>query len=290
MTTRRSFIQNSGILGAGLLISPNILFDKRIKKIGLQLYTLRNVLSHSNVEQVMEKIAAIGYRELEIFGYTNENKFWGLEPKSFKKLLKSNDLTAPAAHIGFENFLTGKNEEELKMICEAAKTVGNEFIIVAWLEEKYRKSADDYKRVAERLNRAGKIARQYDLRLAYHNHDFEFKKLDNDITGYDIIVKNTNKQLVQLELDLYWATKAGKDPVQLFTENPGRFPLWHIKDMDKETGDFTEAGQGAIDFKRIFAHQKTAGLQHIFIEQDEVKKDVFDSITESFLYVKKNFS
>lgn len=290
MTTRRSFIKNAGILSGGLLINKDILFDKKIKKIGLQMYTLRNVLNHNNVAQVMEKIAAIGYRELEIFGYTNENKFWGLEPKPFKKLLKANNLSAPAAHIGFENFLIGKNEEELKMICDAAKTVGNEFIIVAWLEEKYRKNADDYKRIAERLNLAGEIARQYDLRLAYHNHDFEFKKLDNDITGYDIIVKNTDKHLVQLELDLYWASKAGKDPVQLFTENPGRFPLWHIKDMDKETGDFTEAGQGIIDFKRIFAHQKTAGLQHIFIEQDEVKKDVFDSITESFGYVKKNFS
>jgi sugar phosphate isomerase/epimerase len=290
MITRRSFIKNSAMLGTGLLIRPDIFFEKRVKKIGLQLYTLRNVLNQNNVVQVIEKIATIGYRELEIFGYTKENKFWGLEPKPFKKLLKENNLSAPAAHISFENFLTGKNEEEFKMICEAAKAVGNDYIIVAWLDEKYRKTANDYKKIAGKLNEAGAIAKQYGLQLAYHNHDFELIKLDNETTGYDIIVKNTDKELLQLELDLYWATKAGKDPVQLFTENPGRFPLLHIKDMDKQTGDFTEAGQGIIDFKRIFAYQETAGLQHIFIEQDEVKKDVFESIEESFRYIKKNMS
>lgn len=290
MATRRSFLQNSSIITAGLLINKDLVFDKRPRKIGLQLYTLRNILHQTNVAQVLEKVAAIGYRQLEIFGYSNENKFWGLEPGPFKKLLKAKGLTAPAAHISFENFLTGSKEDELTMICDAAREVGNDFIVVAWLEEQFRKNADDYKRIADRLNIAGTIARQHGLRLAYHNHDFEFTRLGNDTTGYDLIVKNTDPQLVQLELDLYWAVKAGKDPVQLFGEHPGRFPLWHIKDMDKETGRFTEAGQGVIDFKRIFAHEQTAGLRHIFIEQDEVQKDVFESIAESFFYVKKNFS
>lgn len=288
MLTRRSFIQHSGILTAGLMVNRNLLFEKKVKKIGLQLYTLRNVLNNSNVAEVLEKIACIGYKELEIFGYTAANKFWGLEPRPFKQLLLANGLSAPAAHISFENFLTGSNEEELKVACEAAKQVGNDFIVVAWLDEKFRQTGTDYNRIAEKLNKAGAIAKQYGLQLAYHNHDFEFTKLGKETSGYDIILGNTDKNLVHLELDLYWVTKAGKDPVQIFRENPGRFPMWHIKDMDKLTGDFKEVGQGIIDFKRLFDYKKIAGLQHIFIEQDEVKKDVFESIEESFAYVKKN--
>ncbi|MBC7936155.1 MAG: sugar phosphate isomerase/epimerase [Rhizobacter sp.] len=288
MSDRRTFIKNSGLLTAGLLLHNDSLFAGKKEKIGLQMYTMRNVINSKNVAEVMARIAAIGYKELEIFGYTGKDKFWGLEPKPFKTLLKAHNLTAPAAHVAFENFLTGKDETEFRLTCEAAKIVGNKYIVIAWLGEKYRRNADDYKLIADKLNKAGIITQQYGLQLLYHNHDFEFTRLEKDTTGYDIIIMNADKQLVQLELDLYWAVKAGRDPVQLFKDNPGRFPLWHVKDMDKSTRSFTEAGAGIINFKQIFEHKKLAGLQHFFIEQDEVKKDVFESIRESFSFVKAN--
>lgn len=263
-------------------------FSAERKKIGLQMYTLRNVVNQNNIEGILNRVAAIGYKELEVFGFSTANKFWGLDPVAFKKLLKSTGLKAPAAHIAFENFLTGKDEDELRLISDAAATIGNKYIVVAWLEEKHRSNADNYKLIAEKLNKAGRIAHQYGLQLAYHNHDFEFTQLGNNVTGYDIILKNTDKELLKLELDLYWVVKAGKDPVQLFRENSGRFPLWHVKDLDKATNTFTEVGAGSIDFKKIFEQSKLAGLQHFFVEQDEVKKEVFKSIGESYAYVKGN--
>jgi sugar phosphate isomerase/epimerase len=288
MQTRRKFIQNSGIFTAGLMMDHGSFFSAERKKIGLQMYTLRNVVNQNNIEGILNRVAAIGYKELEVFGFSTANKFWGLDPVAFKKLLKSTGLKAPAAHIAFENFLTGKDEDELRLISDAAATIGNKYIVVAWLEEKHRSNADNYKLIAEKLNKAGRIAHQYGLQLAYHNHDFEFTQLGNNVTGYDIILKNTDKELLKLELDLYWVVKAGKDPVQLFRENSGRFPLWHVKDLDKATNTFTEVGAGSIDFKKIFEQSKLAGLQHFFVEQDEVKKEVFKSIGESYAYVKGN--
>ena len=288
MASRRNFIKTSGILTAGLLVETDLFSLAKSKKIGLQMYTMRKYITTVNAASVLQKIAAIGYRELEIFGYSSKDKFWGLEAKEFKALLKANGLKAPAAHIAFENFLTGKDEDELRLTCDTAKTVGNKYVVVAWLDEKYRKSIDDYKLIAEKLNKAGRIAKTYGLQLAYHNHDFEFSGLPGDTTGYDIILQNTDPLLLKMELDLYWAVKAGKDPIELFKANPGRFPLWHIKDMDKTTASFTEVGAGSINFASIFEHKKLAGLQHFFIEQDEVKKELFESIGESFKYVDKN--
>ena len=287
MQTRREFVQNSGVLTAGLLLNNPSFFSEEKKKIGLQMYTLRNVVNKNNIETILSRVAAMGFRELEIFGYNARDKFWGLEAKPFKKLLKRANLTAPSAHIAFENFLTGKDEDELRLICDTGATVGNKYIVVAWFDEKYRKTGDDYRKLSDKLNKAGRIAHQYGLQLAYHNHDFEFGQLAAGASGYDLILANTDKQMVHMELDLYWAVKAGKDPVQLFSENPGRFPLWHVKDMDKDTRSFTEVGSGVINFKDIFEQQKTAGMKHFFVEQDEVNKDVFESISESIGYVKK---
>jgi len=288
MTNRRTFIKRSGFVAAGLLLGNDLCAGGRKQSVGLQMYTLREVINAGNVAEVMSKVAGIGFKELEVFGYTGRDKFWGKEPKAFKALLKANGLKAPSAHIAFENFLTGKDENEFRLTCEAAAVVGNKFLVIAWLPEQYRKTPEDYKKIALQLNKAAIISRQYGLRLAYHNHDFEFTKMENGVTGYDIILKDTDDKLVQLELDLYWAVKAGIDPVQLFEKYPGRFPLWHIKDMDKASGSFTEVGSGSINFSQIMAHKKTAGLQHFFIEQDEIKKDVFESIQQSFDYVNKN--
>jgi len=124
--------------------------------------------------------------------------------------------------------------------------------------------------VAADLNRAGEACRQRGMQMAYHNHDFEFADLGGGRTGYDILLAESDPALVQMELDLYWATKAGRDPVALFAAHPGRFPLCHVKDMREPRGAQTMApvGEGGIDFARIFAQAEQAGLRHYFVEHD----------------------
>lgn len=286
MTNRRSFLKTSGILSAGLLLNNEIFAADKKQKIGLQLYTLRKLINSKNVHEVLAKVASIGYKELEIPGFTVKDKIWGIEPKALKAILKANKLTAISAHVAFENFLTGKDELEFRICCEAAGILDHRYLVVAWLPDQYRKTADDYKLIAAKLSKAATIANQYGLQLAYHNHDFEFTELEKDQRGYDILLNNTDAKLVPMELDLYWALKAGVDPLVLFEQHPGRFPLWHVKDMDRITGGFTEVGSGSIDFQKIFLQTQQAGLKHFFIEQDEVKKDAFESVKESYEYVR----
>jgi sugar phosphate isomerase/epimerase len=287
MITRRSFIRNSSILSAGLMLDPHLALDAPVKNIGLQLYTVRNIIG-GNIAPVLARIATIGFKEIETFGYSPETKFWGVEPKAFKALLEENRLESPSSHFGFDEFFDRSKTEQANSMFEAARAIGNKYVTVAILEEKNRRNADDYKRIASKLNALGEIAKQHDLQLAYHNHDFEFAKIDLNARGYDIIMNSTDKDLVKLQLDLFWTTKAGQDPVSLFEKDPGRFVMWHVKDMSSESRSFTEVGTGIIDFKRIFSKASVAGVKHIFVEQDEVTKDVYSSIKESYDYVKKN--
>jgi sugar phosphate isomerase/epimerase len=286
--SRRSFLRSMGLLTLGAALPSLYSFEPPHRKIGLQLYTLRNIMTDANLHEVLASIAAIGYRELEIFGYDEKTKFWGRDPRAFKKLLRSYGLKAPAAHIGFQAFLTSHDIPGFKKICKAAQQVGNKYIVVAWLEEPYRSNAADYRLIAKKLNQAAQIARAFNLKLLYHNHDFEFKAIEGTTTGYDILLQETDNHQVQMELDLYWCAKAGVDPLKLFQRYPGRFPLWHIKDMDAVSKDFTEVGKGTIDFVAIFKAARLAGLQHFFVEQDEIKGDTWQSIRESYHYLRNN--
>ena len=160
--------------------------------------------------------------------------------------------------------------------------------MIPWLEETYRNSADNYKKIAEGLNKAGGLAKDGGLKLAYHNHDFEFATVDGQ-TGFDILTQNTDKNLVFFELDLYWAVKAGHDPVHLFQQHPGRICMWHVKDMDSTPKKFfTEVGSGVIDFKPIFAKTKLSGMKYFFVEQDVCPGSPFDSIAKSIAFLQKN--
>jgi sugar phosphate isomerase/epimerase len=286
MNSRRNFIRNICFCAAGLYAVPLRSSIGSLTNIGLQMYTVRDIID-KNVSKVISKIAEIGYTEIEIGGYTIDKKFWGFEPLPFKRLLQDQNLTAPAGHHSFEKFFANGSKNELMTVLDAANIVGQRYLTVSYLAENLRKDLEDYKRIAAKLNDAGDICKSAGIQLAYHNHDFEFINHGNG-TGYDVLIANTDKKLLKFELDLYWATKAGKDPVELFDKHPGRFPIWHVKDLDKNQQTFTEVGSGDIDFKRIFDKQEIAGVKHIFIEQDIVTKDVFESIKESYTYVKHN--
>ena len=273
---------------AAALLVPSFAFAAADKKlVGLQLYSLRDELP-KDVKGTIAKIAKAGFKEVETYGFSIKDQFWGLTPAEFKKLLDANGLKAPSGHYGLGSYLTDGNTDELKAAIAAAKVLKSEYVTIPWLDESIRKSADDYKKIATRINTAGKMCKAAGIRLAYHNHNFEFEK-HGDTTGYEILLKGTDKNLVDFELDLYWVVRSGNDPLKLFKENPGRFTMWHVKDMDKANPALNaEVGTGAINFKPIFAQAKLSGMKHFFVEHEtNYKPNPMASVAASCAYIKK---
>lgn len=273
---------------AALLVPSFACMSNDKRAIGLQLYSLRDELP-KDVKGTIEKVAKAGFKEVETYGFSIKDQFWGLSPEAFKKLLDANGLTSPSGHYGLGTFLTDGNTDELKAAIAAAKVLGSEYVTIPWLDESIRKTADDYKKIALKINEAGKLAKEAGIRIAYHNHNFEFDK-QGDTTGYEILLKNTDKNLVDFELDLYWVVRSGNDPIKLFTENPGRFTMWHVKDMDKTDPALNaEVGTGSIDFKPIFADAKLSGMKHFFVEHEtNYKPNPMESVAASCAYIQKN--
>ncbi|MGG9960718.1 sugar phosphate isomerase/epimerase family protein [Ferruginibacter sp. SUN106] len=286
MNTRRTFIKQSGLLTAGLMMNPSDLLKKQ-KTVGIQLYSVRDEIV-KDPKGVLQKVAAAGYNEVEMYGLSADNKFYGLTVKELARVLKDNNLKTPSGHYAPEKFLFDNgNGDDVKNFCEVGHTLGNKYIIIPYLKEEKRKTIDQYKALADRINKAAEICKQAGLQLAYHNHDFEFIDINGE-HGYDIFLNNTDKDLVKMEMDLYWVVRAGYDPVELFKKHPGRFPFWHVKDMDKaDKTKNTEVGNGTVDFKTIFANAKLAGVQHYMVEQENnYKPEIFSSIKTSCSYTK----
>jgi sugar phosphate isomerase/epimerase len=292
MTTRRSFLKTSALLSAGLLAAPNLFaYDK--KYIGLQLYTVRDAMA-KDPAAALAKVAKLGYTSVEGATYTGNQLFYGSDAKAFKALLKQNGLIMPSAHYRLgEELVNGASQKgtilnDWTKAVDDAAAVGIKYMVCAYLSQPERGNLDHYKKIAEDFNKAGETCKKAGIQLCYHNHDFEFIQEDGKYP-YETILHNTDKELVKFEMDLYWITKANQDPIALFDENPGRFPLWHVKDLDKTPErKFTEVGNGIIDFKKIFAQSKKAGLKYFFVEQDVCPGDPFDSISQSISYIKKN--
>ncbi|SHN28108.1 sugar phosphate isomerase/epimerase family protein [Mucilaginibacter sp. OK098] len=286
MTTRRKFLTQAGMLSAGLMIAPHLLSAKGTKVVGLQLYSLRDQLP-KDVKGVIAKVAAAGYKEVETFGYSKQNGFWGLDAKAFSGLLKANGLTTPSGHFDMNEYLVHDKTDAFETYLEAANITGMTYIIIPSINGEVLKSADQFKTVAEKMNKAAELCKKSGLQLGYHNHNFEWKPIDGT-TFYDTILKETDPKLVHMEMDIFWVVRAGQDPVKLFEQHPGRFALCHIKDRDKTQTDLnTEIGKGSIDFKTILSHAKLAGLKHFIVEQENyINIDPFVSIAESAAYVK----
>ncbi len=225
------------------------------KKAGLQLYTLRDMMEKS-VEDTLKLVAGIGYGEVEFAGY------FGHSAQEIRKLLDANGLTAPSVHVPLEVF-----RNALPQVIKDAKVIGHQYIVLPWLSQEQRgDSVDSYKKLAGELNGFAKPIKDAGLQLAYHNHDFELLPVQGGVP-YDVLLGETDQDLVKMELDLFWAAKAGVDPLKLFAAHPGRFPLVHVKDMAKD-GSMVDVGTGTIDFKAIFAKADLAGIRHQFIEHD----------------------
>lgn len=292
MISRRSFIKSSSLLTAGAFVKPSVFrFDK--SHIGLQLYTVRDAMQQDPTG-TLAKVAKIGYNSVEGATYTGSQKFYGMDPKTFAGVLKQNGLIIPSSHyrLGEEKNngqdVKGTMLYEWEKAVDDAAEVGIKNMVCAYLSNPERGNLDHYKKLAEIFNKAAEQCKKRNIQFCYHNHDFEFQAEDGKLP-YDILLNETDKDLVKMELDLYWATKAGHQPVDLFKQHPGRFPLWHVKDMDNTPQHaFTEVGNGVIDFKSIFAKANQAGLKYFFVEQDKCPGSPFDSITKSITYIKKN--
>lgn len=287
MLTRRNFILSGSVAAAAALLIPSFAFAADKKVVGLQLYSLRDELP-KDVKGTIEKVAKAGFKEVETYGFSIKDQFWGLTPTAFKALLNANGLKAVSGHYSLGSYLNDGNTSELKAAIAAAKILGSEYVTIPWLDEGIRKNAADYKKIAIKINEAGKMCKAAGLRLAYHNHNFEFEK-QGDTTGYEILLNGTDKNLVDFELDLYWVVRSGNSPSKLFKENPGRFNMWHIKDMDKANPALNaEVGTGSINFKAIFAEAKLSGMKHFFVEHEtNYKPNPMGSVTASCAYIKK---
>jgi len=278
---RRVFLNHAfaGAWGGLCLTKSNVMASiatrRKLSKIGLQLYTVRRELE-KDFEGTLAKAAALGFSEVEFAGYFNRT------PQQVKDALSKNNLAAPSVHV-----LTAVLRSSLQQTIDAAKTIGHQYVVCAYLLPEERKSLDDYKRLIELFNDAGERLKKAGLQFCYHNHDFEFTPIDDKIP-YDLILAGTDPKTVKMELDLYWITKAGHSPLKYFSTHPGRFSLVHVKDMDATPKRFfTEVGRGTINFKEIFADSDKAGIKHYFVEQDETPGSPFASIKMSIDYLKQ---
>lgn len=274
---RREFVAavaagTAGIAGAaGAACATGRAAKPALDRIGVQLYTVRTEMAKS-VERTLERVAAIGYREVEFAGYFDRS------PAQIRTALDAVGLQAPAAHVPWDAV-----EQGWDAVLDVATRTGHEIVIVAWLPPERRRTLDDYRRWANAFNTAADAAKAAGLRFAYHNHDFEFVPIDGRLP-YDVLLEGTDPALVQLELDLFWITKAGQDPQRYVGRWPGRFPLVHVKDMDA-AGRMVAVGAGQIDFGAIFKSAK-GNIQHYFVEHDE-PADPFASIQTSYTYLRK---
>ena len=275
---RRHFIQNLSFGAAGLYMSPLLADQFKKKSLNVQLYTVRDAVS-KNLEGTLERLAGLGYKNIELYGYNGT--FFGKTANEFKTILSNTGIKVLSSHHTTGIAMKGKGtlSDGWDKAVEDVHALGAEYMVCAFLFPNER-TPEIYKSLPAMFEKAATATNTAGIQFAYHNHDFEFEKL-GDTLVYDFLLNNTPADLVKMEMDLYWISKAGQDPVQYFEKYPGRFHLWHVKDMEAGTKAITEVGNGTIDFDRIFKARKKAGLKYWFVEQDTSKRDMFESLTIS---------
>jgi sugar phosphate isomerase/epimerase len=264
---RRKFLKTLAIAGAGVALPwPVLAQSRRVNAVGLQLYSLRAEMG-ADFEGTLAKLAEIGFKEMEFAGYFDKT------PSQVRRILDANGLTSSAAHIPLEAIRNNLNQ-----VIDTAAAIGQKYIVLPYMVGADREY-DNYARIADLLNRAGEASKAAGIKMGYHNHDFEFDKHDGRM-GYDVLLEQTDDDLVSFEMDLYWAATAGIDPRDYFRKYPGRFTMLHVKDQ-AANGEMADVGRGIIDFADIFSMADIAGFEHYFIEHDN-PSDGINSITYSY--------
>ena len=235
---------------------------------GMTLYTVRDDMK-KDPKGVLKTVSDIGYKNIEATDYANR-KFYGMTPVEFKDYLHSLGLNPLSTHQG------GANYDNIDNTIADVKAAGFKYLVIPVppmghfkynAAEKTLGMDPDLDFVVNFLNTVGKKCKAAGLELLYHNHDFEFKKDVNGIVPIEYFLTKCDPQYVNFQMDLYWVTKASADPVAYFEKFPGRFKIWHVKDMDKE-GRFAPVGTGTIDFARILAKKNVSGMKYYIVEQD----------------------
>jgi sugar phosphate isomerase/epimerase len=289
---RKEFLKTSAAATAGLLLGDSLFAsslteEAKVKRYGMQLYTVRNDVA-KNLTSTLQYIAKAGYSQLEMFGFDGA-KFFGKTPKEMKALLTANKLTSPSGHYYSPPFLYEGKDDAWKAIVEAAAIMGHQYITIPWLDDKHR-GGEDFKKLVDTLHKAAEMTKAAGMKLAYHNHEFEFEKMEDGTTYYEYMLSKTDPALIDFEMDLYWVVYAGHKPTDWFKKHPGRFSLWHIKDMtiNKEgKKESTQVGDGTIDFASVFAQRKLCGLKYGFMEQEAYTMPEEQCIKKSIAYLKK---
>ena len=237
---------------------------RSLSAIGVQLYTLRGQMEE-DFEGTIRRVAELGYSEVEFAGYYDRSA------ADIRALLDEVGLSAPSCHIPIEQL-----QEDMAGTLEMASEVGHSYVVCPYLAEDLR-TLNHYRQHAVFFNEVGAAAKELGIQFAYHNHEFEFEETDG-VIPYDILLAETDSELVKMELDLYWTRVADRDPTAYFALHPLRFPLVHVKDMAAD-GGMTHVGKGQIDFASIFAHSEAGGIIHYFVEHDH-PEDAWASVTD----------
>jgi sugar phosphate isomerase/epimerase len=282
MLTRRAFLR-AAVGGAGVAAASQARSAGRLAwpgPIGLELYTVRQLFARDPAG-TLKKVAAAGYKEVEIGP--------GVKPGDLNRDLRAAGLTAPSGY-----FDVSSNLDDWKRNVAVAHNYGLRYIVVG---DNSQLSGDAWKRRADFFNQCGRVSLDAGIQFCYHAHFHEFERVD-DTDGYDILLTRTDPKLLKMEMDIFWVTYAGKDPLPYWRRYPGRFPLLHIKDMKKGVkidphhfpsrgvNPFAPVGEGRIDWQRIFAHVRQAGAKYIFVEQDECDGSPLTAIAISYKYLR----
>jgi sugar phosphate isomerase/epimerase len=280
MLTRRRFLELSA---AALPTFARPLWAQKHFPLGLQLSTL-NAMAKSDLPGTLTQIRAVGYQQVELtpVAYT-------LPADQLRKVVADSGLTAPSGHF---------NYTDLSRQFDYAKAIGLSWVVCPMLPKSQWTSADGFRSAAQQFNEWGRRARDLGMRFAFHNHDYEFRQFDGT-TGYDILLKETDPNLVFLELDCYWITQAGLSPIEMLNRLGRRVRMLHLKDrkpgfpssndMSQSSAHFTEVGAGGIDWPHILAAARKLQIEHYFVEQDHIDGPPIESIRASYTYLRKIF-
>jgi sugar phosphate isomerase/epimerase len=290
--TRREFIRVSfaGTLGA-VALSQFACKSSAIPGIGIQLYSIRDAME-ADVPGSLKKVAGLGYNFVELANYA-DGKFYGYEPSEFNKIITDLGMQIISSHTQVEG--AGVTLDSAKKMAEDHAKIGAKYCIQPWIVEEMRTTIASYQRMAANWNAIGKVMKEAGLQFGYHNHNFEFATVEGKVPYFDVMLAELDKDLVTMELDMFWTNKAGHNPVDIIKKYPGRFQLFHLKDMysqqpaffDVIKDDIAPVGEGVINFKEILAVQDIAGMKYMIVEQDQSRDgDMFTDIQKSITNLK----
>ncbi len=276
LQTRKNFLKSAAIFTAGASFIPDFLAAAPVQNVGIQLYSVRKDML-ADAAGTLKKLATIGYKNLESAG-SEKGSYYGLQPKEFKKIASDLGMKLLSGHVHIDP----KNWQ--KTVDEAAES-GQTYLICSVMPSEGQ-TVSNYKRAAEIFNLSAEIAAKSNLIFGYHNHESEFEK-ENGQVLYDVLLNETDPAKVKFEMDLGWLILTGNDPAAYFKKYPGRFPLWHLKDMSKTARHSTEFGKGDIDLKGLLAQAKASGMKNYFVEQEEYTLSPLAAMQYDFNYLKK---